>query len=158
MCDDIIKNRSDEVSLSPLSALQLLSVPSSRGGATLLLWNTTSVNWNGCAVKSWWCNILAENSVSINRPEKLNGCAVLGSLHSPRSPVVRSLNKCACASAVAINTGVAASRTRVTPGSGKTNWASEAGCNWSREDAAALRESADQRGVVPHDGEGERAG
>lgn len=49
------------------------------------------------------------------------------------------------ASAVAINTAVAASRTRVTSGSNKTNWAFGAGCNRSREDAAALRESADQR-------------
>lgn len=59
------------------------------------------------------------------------------------------------ASAVAINTAAAASRARVTSGSNKTNWAFGAGGNRSREDAAALRESADQREVVPHDG-GER--
>lgn len=57
-------------------------------GATLHHWDTASVNWDGSVVKSWWCNILAESSVSINQPEKLNGRAVFGSLHSPRSLVV----------------------------------------------------------------------
>lgn len=46
-----------------LSALQLVTVPTSYVGATLHRWDTASLSWDGSVVKSWWCNILAENSL-----------------------------------------------------------------------------------------------
>lgn len=87
---------SNKVTLSTLlSALELSTVPSSSVGATLHHWDSASVNWDGSVVKSWWCNILAENSVSVSQPEKLDGRAVACSLHSPRSLVVNSLENSA---------------------------------------------------------------
>ena len=93
MSANVNRRSSNEVSLSTALSLslQLSTVPSSSVGATLHHWDSASVNWDGSVVKSWWCNILAENSVSVSQPEKLDGRAVACSLHSPRSLVVNSL-------------------------------------------------------------------
>lgn len=79
-----------------------LNVSQSAAEATLHHRDTASVNWAAYVVKSWWCNVLAKSSVSINQPQKRNGHAALGSSRSQRSPM-----------AVAINTAADVSRAKV---------------------------------------------
>lgn len=59
-------------------------------GATLHHWDIACVNWDGSVVESWWCNVLAKNSVPINQPaqlaSQLDGYAVSAPLHSPTFP------------------------------------------------------------------------
>lgn len=62
------------------------TLPFSLLSETLHHWDITSVNWDSFVVKSWWCNVPAENGVSINQPEMLEGYAVATSLHTQSLP------------------------------------------------------------------------